>query len=135
MKSGWNILKPQKGRLLRLVAMLFLAHAGVDLLFPQLCSEEGFRAGVNTPLAVSYTKSNKDSPAVSAFDSNESREEQRSDQEPRDEDCFCCCSHVVPSPVFGNPNNAELHLPSITEQNVSILSAPLKNPYHPPRLV
>ena len=133
MKSGWNISKLRKGRLVRAIALLFLFHTGVDLLFPQLCSEEPVNMAVSQSLAVSKERINDDTSAqLAASLPNDSGEDQRSDP-PRDEDCFCCCTHVMASPGFINPGNAELKLPTSLQQNISLLSAPLNNPYHPPR--
>ncbi len=133
MKSGWNISKLGKGRLVRVVAFLFLFHTGVDLLFPQLCSEEPFNITVNQSLFGSReTVSDETSAIVTASLPYESQEEQRPDQ-PREEDCFCCCTHVMASRGFVNPQNAELKVLASSPQDISVPSAPINNPYHPPR--
>ncbi len=136
MKSGWNIGKLRKGRLLRAVALLFLLHTGVDLVFPQLCSEEavGVMAISASAALPPQANSRESSGTVALSASSDPEREQRSDPPPRDEDCFCCCTHVMPSPLFITPGNAELSLPPTFRQNISILSAPPNNPYHPPRI-
>lgn len=134
MKSGWNIGKLRKGRLLRVGAILLLLHAGVDLAFPELCTEEPFGAGLTQSLELSSrAKSNEPSPAVALAVSSESKDEQRSDPQRLDEDCFCCCTHVMPSPLFVAPRNAEVGLSNSRHQDTSIPSAPPYRPYHPPR--
>jgi hypothetical protein len=134
MNSAWNIGKLRKGRLLRAVALLFLIHTGVDLFFPELCTEEPFSAGLTQSLALPSPANSKErSPAVTGAPSGESKDEQRSDPQHRDEDCFCCCAHVMPSPLFVTPDNAELVLMVSKDQNTSIPAAPPHNPYHPPR--
>ena len=131
MKSGWHIGKLRKGRLVRAIALLFLFHTGVDLLFPQLCSEEPVNMAVNQ--SVPREAVNDETSALVAVSMpNDSGEDQPSDP-PRDEDCFCCCTHVMASPGFVNPGNAELKLPTSSQQDLSVLSAPPNNPYHPPR--
>src|ERR1044072_2781882 len=100
MKTSCSVSKLRKGRLVRLVALLFLLHAGVDLLLPQLCTEETVQfdrvlfaskaIGIDQKLTVS-----------AASLPHESGEDQRPAQ-PRDEDCFCCCTHVMASLSFVN---------------------------------
>ena len=135
MRSGWNISKLRKGRLVRAVALLFLFHTGVDLLFPQLCSEEPVNIAINQSSPVSKEAINDETSGLVAVSlPNDSGENQPSDP-PRDEDCFCCCTHVMASPGFVNPGNAELKRPTSLQAEISILSAPPNNPYHPPRFV
>lgn len=134
MMSDWNIGNLRKGTLVRVVAMLFLLHAGVDLVFPELCREEAFGAGLTQSFDLSsLAKTNETSPAVAVAASSESKDEQRSDPQPRDEDCFCCCTHVMPSPLFVAPGDAEPGLIASRHQNASIPAAPPNKPYHPPR--
>lgn len=134
MKSHWNISKMKKGRLVRAVALLFLFHTGVDILFPQLCSEEPVNIAIHQSSPASEEAGiDETSALVAASLPAESDGQQPSDAPPRDEDCFCCCTHVMASPGFVNPENAELKLPSGSQQEISILSAPPNNPYHPPR--
>ena len=134
MKSHWNISKMKKGRLVRAVALLFLFHTGVDLIFPQLCSEEPVNITINQSLPVSReASSDATSATVAVAMPYESEQEQREDTPPRGEDCFCCCTHVMASHGFVNPGNAELNLPTGSQQDISILSASPNNPYHPPR--
>ncbi len=119
-----------KGRLVRAVALLFLLHAGVDLAFPQLCSEE--------PIAV-VTNQSQDvadylSESLSAFQaSKESSQDQHPQDRPSEEDCFCCCAHVMPSPPFVNPGAADLNLGRDVLPDLSVPAAALNPPYHPPR--
>jgi hypothetical protein len=136
MKSDWNISKLRKGRLVRAVAVLFLFHAGVDLLFPELCSEEPVNFAMNQSLPVAR-ETNKDETsrlvAVTLLNDSDEDLPDQPQQPPRDEDCFCCCTHVMASPGFVNPENAELKLAASSQPNISVLSVPLNNPYHPPR--
>ncbi|HVQ40076.1 MAG TPA: hypothetical protein VMS31_21230, partial [Pyrinomonadaceae bacterium] len=79
MKSGWNISRFGKGRLVRAIALLFLFHTGVDLLFPQLCSEEPVTLAVNQSFAVSNeTINDETSQLVAASLPTDSGEDQRS---------------------------------------------------------
>ena len=135
MKSRWNIGRLRKGRLLKVVAMMFLLHTGVDLFFPELCTEEPFGAALTQTVTPSHAAKIEGFAAGVVADFNQSKEQEPSEPKHRDEDCFCCCAHVMPSPLFVNPESAELRLPDSSPPNVLILSTPLPNPYHPPRFV
>jgi hypothetical protein len=132
MKLGLDIREFRRSRLLRVIAMLFLLHSAADMLFPQLCSEEElFGASFN-----SASTATNDRDVLTAFvvnRSNESPDDQAPDQQHREEDCFCCCAHVMPSPVFANPAT-DLPLSRSVAHRVFLPSAPSDNPYHPPRL-
>lgn len=104
------------------------------MLFPQLCNEEELFGGSFTNTLVSSTKDAEVRQAFVVSDSSEFPDDRRSDPQHRDEDCFCCCTHVMPSPVFASPGNAELVISRNTVHRIFIPSAPSDNPYHPPRL-
>jgi hypothetical protein len=133
MKLALNIREFRRSQLLRVIAMLFLLHSGVDMLFPQLCNEEESFGGSFTTTWLLTT----DSEAGKANAVDGSRgipDDQPSDPQHRDEDCFCCCTHVMPSPVFASPADAELVLSRSTVSRIFIPTAPSDNPYHPPRV-
>lgn len=100
------------------------------MLFPQLCNEENLHgSSFSNTLPSSAIKGE----AFSVIASSEFPDNQRSDSQPKDEDCFCCCTHVMPSPVFHSFENAELAIERSTGHRLLIPSAPPDNPYHPPR--
>jgi hypothetical protein len=132
MKAKWSINKFRKGRLVQAVALLFLFHTAVDLLAPQFCSEEPINMSVNQHFSTPEESVIEQTPPFIAAMPGES------DEEPtpvpcQDEDCFCCCTHVMASFGFVNPAKADLKLLSDTQRDLSIPSAPPNNPYHPPR--
>ena len=119
-----------------MVALLFLFHTGVDLLFPQLCSEEPVDIAISQSLPVTEETTIDEAYAPVAVSlPKDSREDQRPDPQHSDEDCFCCCTHVMPSPLFVAPGDADPGLMTSRDQNTSIPAAPPNNPYHPPRFV
>ena len=134
MKLALNIRAFQRSQLLRVIAMLFLLHSGVDMLFPQLCSDEETFGGSFSSSGVVATNDGEAGKAFAVDGSSEFPDDQRSGPEHRDEDCFCCCTHVMPSPVFASPDDAELVISTSTVARIFIPSAPSDNPYHPPRL-
>src|SRR5688572_7814488 len=132
MKTRWSISTLKKGRLVKAVALLFLFHTGVDLLLPQLCSEEPVNLTAAQSLITHRTVSDEVFTRLNLAAPSDSQDQEPSET-PQDEDCFCCCTHVMASQGFGNPASAELGLATNLRLNLSILSAPPDNPYHPPR--
>ena len=131
MMSGRNNRKSISRRLFRATALLFLLYTGVDLVFPQICSEEPVGAATKQSVPASSGINADFRLAVDV--SKESRHEQNSEVPCRDEDCFCCCAHVMPSPLFVEPSVADSNLGNGINRNLSLISAPLNTPDHPPR--
>lgn len=100
------------------------------MLFPQFCDEEN---SYNSSFSSTVLSSapNRETVVVA---STQFPDDQRPDSLPSDEDCFCCCTHVMPSPVFHSFESAELAITRNTTHRIFIPSAPPDNPYHPPRL-
>lgn len=143
------------GRWQQVVAVLMLGLAFVDLavidLFvPQLCNDgyavmpnaaPGRNAAdgvmTNAAPAQNATQGFDESAAVKVAVSNQGSlppQDSHSDSSPAstDEDCFCCCSHVLPGYVF----NAEAMPMSVRVNVLSVASLPSPPPqdtFHPPR--
>lgn len=136
MMSGGNNRKSKCRRLFRATALLFLIYTGVDLIFPQICCEEPVGAATTQSFALYGEVKTANRSTVASFDtSEESRNQQGSEVPCRDEDCFCCCAHVMPSPPFVEPGAADSNLGKGIGPRLSIISAPLNTPDHPPRFV
>src|ERR1700752_1111442 len=117
------------GRFARFIVILFLFYAGVDLTNPQLCNEEF------APSSVVLAKNAEAPSPESAIQRSEEQREQPSAPEGDDDDCFCCCTHVLPAPTT-HPNGAShvvLHEHVLPPKSVS--TAHLNALYHPPRAV
>lgn len=116
-----------KHRLFRGVVLLFLVYTAVEFAFPQFCGERAFSI-VGSTTAASVRESGLQ---LSQRDSSESP---RPDNDlPDNDDCFCCCGHVMPSPPFVNPQRSAMVALSDQLDPVSIPDASLGAPYHPPR--
>lgn len=134
MKPRCDISKFSKGRLVRAVAVLFLLHTGADLVFPQLCNEEPVGISMNQSLrATDDGSGDYQSAPASLPATNESGENPRREESPREEDCFCCCTHVMPSSLFVDTSVVDANLGKSFQPHVSIISAPLNTPDRPPR--
>lgn len=131
MNSRWITSRSAKRRLFQGVVLLFLIYTGFDITVPQYHLNESIRKNTTGALDPG-TKHLESGIYLVASNSTPNQPQQERDSH-RDEDCFCCCSHVVPSPVFIGPVNAVVMSPPIALPNIAIPSAPLHNPYHPPR--
>lgn len=115
------------------------SHGG-GLAFPQFCGEmsssffgfssmavaaERLPAGTASPSILSGVTQKAEStlPGVPSNDS----------EMPKDEDCFCCCAHVMPSPLFVDPETSQLVLLYDIQAPASIPTGSVHTPYHPPR--
>ncbi|MEP7271091.1 MAG: hypothetical protein ABI882_06280, partial [Acidobacteriota bacterium] len=130
MKLGHNLLRSR--RIHRSLAILLLAFAVfdmaiVDTFFPQLCNDEQALTAsstVNEPGRLSTSE---------RLTAGTHRSEPTPDSHPDslDEDCFCCCSHILPAFAVGEVNPTEMNL--ITSLEDSLPSAPSQSTYRPPR--
>jgi len=124
------------GLLVRVLAIFFLLYTGVDIASPQLCSEEllGLLGEVQ---AVELTPVNNGSAhsdsvtIVSALDN--SQKDRSSNQPSQDEDCFCCCAHVLPGMMFITVSNFNLTSLAVSIKHNPLPTPPLQSTYHPPR--
>lgn len=128
MNSCWRTDAGTKRRLFQGVVILFLLYTAFDITIPQYHRNESIRSGES--IVASGTGTSQTEQLASESMPSDSREDR---EHPRDEDCFCCCSHVVPSPLFVDIVGAIVNLPTHSEADTSIPSAPLHTPYHPPR--
>jgi hypothetical protein len=116
-----NPLKPN--RLYRGVALFFLLFTLADLACPQLCRDELIEwphsAAVPPAMRASTTTGPTETPARGAG---------------LEEDCFCCCTHVLPS-LMSHALRLEAGLFNFAPLPGSLPSPPPQDTFHPPRLV
>jgi hypothetical protein len=131
-----RLIRP--GRLHRGIAIFFPIFTFTDLviadtLAPELCTESvvGLLISVENTVG-SETHPSKDVLRPAATD-NRPCQDQPAHPEGSEEDCFCCCSHIISGvyidvavlnemPRLGGP------------ANVIIPTSPPRGTYHPPRL-
>src|SRR5262249_24262054 len=124
-KIGRRIQRP----LLRGIAILFLFYTGVDIAFTDYHRNES----LDLSSVVTIADANDDTLAIAASQSNPAGLPSRDSEAPRDEDCFCCCAHVLPSPVFTDSSNATLSQLRTLPRRTTLPTAPIHSLYHPPR--
>jgi hypothetical protein len=131
-KSFQNLMKLdrlRRGMAIFLLAFAFFDMAVVDVFFPQLCGDE--HASDSFTSTAKSTEKIADEFAVTR--NQDSQPVQDSRQSGTDEDCFCCCSHIIPSP---HVSVAALNCPPQPD-DPAIPSFPSSSPhgvFHPPRL-
>lgn len=122
----------RRQKLFRAIAILFLLYTGADLLVPQVCAEE---RGLTTIEANDLQATN---PVVSyvsspASDTSNKQHNQVPNQQQRDEDCFCCCAHLVPGTVFHGSSISEIISISPPTKQALIPLQLQKSYFRPPR--
>lgn len=127
-------------RLYCLIAIFFVLFTFVDIFSPRQCCEElvGFAdsaapaATTNSDALDQAARSDEGTPSIAASDNQPTQPATPSSTQ--EEDCFCCCSHVLPGLSF---SVAVLHFKSLDAepQQDSLLTPPLRALYHPPRFV
>jgi hypothetical protein len=118
----------RRGIAIFLLAFAFFDMAIVDVFFPQACGEQQMSAPGADPVDLTEEGAGE----LRAVKNRDSQPGQDSHESSADEDCFCCCSHIIPSPLvkvvtLNSPPQADD--PAIT----SLPAAPPRGAYHPPR--
>ena len=129
-----------KQKLFRGIVLLFLIHTAAELAFPQFCGEmtSSFLGSSSVTVAAERLPARTASPSIlgevtQRAESTLPGVPSNDSEMPRDEDCFCCCTHVVPSPLFVDSETAQLVLLSDIQAPASIPTGSLHAPYRPPR--
>ena len=120
----------QRAMALLLLSISLFDLTIIDLFAPGLCEGEGTTAAV-AQAATDVSKAKGSNPGFS----DETGTQHRDSSEPSalEEDCFCCCAHILPSDYFRIP---ALPLPPERVVSISALlpSSPPLEMYHPPRI-
>lgn len=133
MRLGRHPMSNLRRDLYRGISVFFLLFTIVDISSPHLCCEDldglaGSAAQNNT------IKASVVDEGMTAVVNDDSRPQQPAGPSSSEEDCFCCCSHVLPGLSF---SVAVLHFESLEAdpQQDCLLTPPLRALYHPPRFV
>jgi hypothetical protein len=127
-------------KLYSLIAIFFVLFTFVDTSSPRQCCEElvGFATSAerapttNSDALNEAARSDEGTPVVAGSDSQPTKPTTPPSTE--EEDCFCCCSHVLPGLSF---TVAVLQFKSLEAepQQDCLLTTPLRALYRPPRFV
>jgi len=133
--SSINSIRRRRAQAARVLTIFFLIYTGADLFVPQyFCSgEEVGNLPQQTRLVKTDAGTNDGSKTVATYSSQSSQSNQSPEPAPHEEDCFCCCAHVLPGTGFVALVISEATLLRVPPFNDSLLSPPLRSTYHPPR--
>jgi hypothetical protein len=137
MKQKFTIssIRKRHGRLIRAVSIFFLLFTVADIALPQyFCGGEEVGGLPLGSVATSPSEAADPGTEHSAVPAPEdSLPGQVPNEVPHEEDCFCCCAHVLPSMAFNASAAGELKTAQPPLEQESLPSPPLSLQYHPPR--
>jgi hypothetical protein len=135
MSSVSNPSSSRKRRLVRGIALLFLIHAALDLASPDLCRGERLEGDFQGLIAVTAQQDKIIASVANLATSDKHGTDDPSEQPLGEEDCFCCCSHVLPEKVIAAMAVTDIGSPVTRLEYLSAPSPPLARTFHPPRFV
>jgi hypothetical protein len=136
MTGNWGISKISRMRIIRVLAIFFLFYTAADLLVPQVCTED--LGGLHSEALVSvpaHNVGNNSQPTSIGIQQSDSQKEEPNQQSTSyDEDCFCCCAHILPVSHFTPREGGELVEIWPESDPEGLPSSPPHKAYRPPRL-
>lgn len=120
-----NVLRPN--RVYRVVALFFLVFTFIDLACPGICRDDFDDLGTQIPAQIAAKT------IVQSYAPDAGQQERRDSRpQPLEEDCFCCCPHILPTYQIESPV-LTAKLPQHPAPAASLPNAPPGGTYHPPR--
>jgi hypothetical protein len=133
MKPGYL----RRGMAVFLLAIAFFDLAVIDIIAPQICNDGFSTIAGAAPAQNDAEKFGQNATVEVAIGVRNSFPQQDSHSESSpastDEDCFCCCSHILPcfSVDYVTPNTTpRVNIPLIA----SLPTPPPQDTFHPPRV-
>lgn len=120
-----------KNNLYRGLAIFFCLFALADIMNPHLCSEE--LGGSYFPESIAAASDPHNPVGTILTRRSESHEDKHNDSGIEIEDCFCCCSHILPSFAL-IVDSLSLKPPASEPELAHLPIPPPEAPFHPPRL-
>lgn len=114
-------------RVFRGIAIFFLLYTGAEMTAPQYCSEAFGR--ITSEISASNVTS-----TPTAVSSHSDKEQQPQRHSSGEEDCFCCCAHVLPAIPDSLNAAPAMRISLVDLQKSGLASPPLQSPYHPPKV-
>ncbi|MDQ3755646.1 MAG: hypothetical protein M3371_13055 [Acidobacteriota bacterium] len=133
MRKKSSIRDGRHGRLTRTVVVFFLLYTVADITLPQYFCREDF-GGRAAASSTDSTGTAQNEQLAATFDSSAGiPSETPSEQLPHEEDCFCCCAHVLPSADLARIEVHELKSTQPVTPTGALPSPPVREMYRPPR--
>ena len=134
-----NLMKPgylRRGMAILLLAFAFFDLAVIDIIAPQICNDEFSTIAVSAPAQNASGEFDLNGTVEAAIGAQSSLPQQESHSESSpastDEDCFCCCSHILPGFSFDCITLNTMPRVAIA-LIASLPSPPPQDTFHPPR--
>lgn len=119
---------------MRVTAIFLLLYAGADIMLPQyFCRIDDELFFNNNPVSVAVKHNDKDT--ANDLKSGTESEDRQEEHGPNNEDCFCCCAHLLMALTFGHTENDVFKTPMSIIKQDSVPNPPIQSLYHPPRIV
>lgn len=117
--------------------VFFLLFPWIDFASPQLCDEDLGGLG-KTPCQefVAHAKpvdgllAGQSIPSIDAYDFQQEQHPEPASSD--DDECFCCCAHILPTRFF-SVDKYEMSLAASALKDQFLPSPPPRGTYHPPR--
>lgn len=124
-------------RLIRGIALFFVIYIAIDLTSLDLCRGEVLEDSGEGLVAVAGSQlTGTSSLFVARIEASDKlRTNVPSWPLSNDDDCFCCCTHVLPGKVTSPIELTDIRSPKISLEYLSVPSPSLARAFHPPRLV
>jgi len=129
MKPGQRTVFIKKQTLHSAAAILLIVLAMADICFPQVCCDEVVGIPASKSSAVDFVARAE---ATVLITSDGLHQEQAPLNEADCDDCFCCCSHILPGTSLA-VSAIDLRLPVTDIREAWLPSPPASETYHPPR--
>jgi hypothetical protein len=114
-----------------LLTLSFVDIVVIDVFLPELCEREGTMIAVGKVVNAISVSNEADTKQLTT--ANDTKHNGSSSPLTFDEDCFCCCCHILPTSHFSFP-----FLSLRSEQAVSVMAflptSPPLEMFRPPRL-
>lgn len=139
MKNDLHKTVMRHGLLVRSVALFFVLFTFADIAYPEVFCPDEFGA---TPIARRTQAAREDgeqraaSRSAAVSTSDDTRHDSTPEQSNHEEDCFCCCAHVLPGMIFGVSHSCGVKppLPTPSRHDSRLKSFP-QSTFRPPRIV
>lgn len=129
-----NSIRRRHGRVVRGLAVFFLLFTSADIALPQyFCEEEVGGIPLSRALPADATERDLVASVSSVSSSKDSRPEAPDREAPHEEDCFCCCAHVLPGLILSSVGASDASSSADLLPSDSLPSPPLRGTYRPPR--
>ena len=124
----------KQSRLARAVALLFLVYTGIDLACPELCNGDALGDSKRVAIVLSVPSVNESATTLTSVQAEYGKTQRQIPEQPCcDEDCLCCCAHIVPVAITVSLEASDKVTASSMVEPQATPAPALPSEFHPPR--